>query len=241
MGNSFDDILDEFEEGLIEKEKINLIAFIMDASGSMTGSEKFVCDCFNKQLKIAKEQKDQETLVTLVKFNTTYNDSFIPKLNIKADYVNRQVDKVKELKKWSVDGGTPLHDAVGHTISKLKHTVEQNKGKDISVLVIVITDGAENMSQEYKGPQIKNIVKELEEEGNWTFTFLGADIDVFAEAEKMSFSSSNNIASFDKSDSGFADATKRMSIGTTTFYNARSVGEKSIKNYYNNENESKNI
>ena len=66
----FDDILDEFENDLMKKEKINLVAFIVDASGSMNGSEKFVCDTFNEQLKIAKEQEDQETLITMVSFSS---------------------------------------------------------------------------------------------------------------------------------------------------------------------------
>ena len=108
----FDDILDEFEDSLMEKEKINLVAFIIDASGSMNGSEKFVCDTFNEQLKIAKLQTDQETLITMVSFSS---DVFGQNNLLKMFFVNRPVNNVKEITKWKCNGGTPLHDAVGHT------------------------------------------------------------------------------------------------------------------------------
>jgi Mg-chelatase subunit ChlD len=227
----FDDILDEFENDLMEKEKINLVAFILDASGSMTGSEKFVCDTFNEQLKIAKEQKDQETLITMVSFST---DSFGKKHTLKMFFANRPVDKVEEITKWKCNGGTPLHDAVGNTIAKLRETVDQYPDRDISVLVNVITDGEENTSKEYKGKQIKEIVSDLEKEGNWSFTFLGADIDVFKEGRKMGMSgtSGGNTLSFSKSAAGFRGATAKMSNGNARFYSNRTAGIRNVSNFY---------
>lgn len=229
----FDDILDEFENDLMKKEKINLVAFILDASGSMVGSEKFVCDTFNEQLKIAKEQEDQETLITTVSFAS---DVFGQKNILKMFFANRPVDKVEEMTKWKCNGGTPLHDAVGNTIAKLRETVEQYPDRDISVLVNVITDGEENTSKEYKSSQIKAIVDELEKEGNWTFTFLGADIDVFAEGQKMSFTSANTM-SFDKSRRGYTVATAKMSNGNARFYNNRTAGIRNVSDFYGDDEE----
>jgi len=231
----FDDILDEFENDLMEKEKINLVAFIVDASGSMNGSEKFVCDTFNEQLKIAKEQEDQETLITMVSFSS---DVFGQKNILNMYYANRPVDKVEEMAKWKCNGGTPLHDAVGNTIAKLRETVEQYPDRDISVLVNVITDGQENTSKEYKGTQIKKIVSDLEKKGNWSFTFLGADIDVFAEGQKMAFASANTMK-FDKSAAGFRGATVKMSNGNARFYSNRTAGLRNVSDFYGDDEEDK--
>lgn len=233
----FDDILDEFENDLMKKEKINLVAFILDASGSMIGSEKFVCDTFNEQLKIAKEQEDQETLITMVSFSS---DIFGQKNILNMSYANRPVDKVEEMTKWKCNGGTPLHDAVGNTIAKLRETVEQYPDRDISVLVNVITDGQENTSKEYKGTQIKKIVSDLEKKGNWSFTFLGADIDVFAEGQKIGMSGTSgrgNIMSFNKSSAGFRGATAKMSNGNARFYNNRTAGIRNVSDFYGDDEE----
>jgi len=236
MGN-FDDILDEFEEGLIEKEKINLVAFVVDRSGSMGGSEKFVIDSFNEQLKLAREQNDQETLVSLISFTTKYSgQGFHQEPDIQAAYINRHVDQVKELEEWAVGGGTPLHDAVGMTVLKLKQTVMEYNDKDISVLVIVITDGEENASREYKGVQIKNLINELEAEGNWTVTYMGSSSDM---TEEQLFEQSQDIgvaraatASFQKSAVGYENATHTLNSSMENFYMERRVGKKAVKDYW---------
>lgn len=230
----FDDILDEFENTLMEKEKINLVAFIMDGSGSMNGSQKFVCDTFNEQLKIAKDQTDQETLITMVRFAT-------PPFILKGDesglemfFANRPVEKVEELTKWKCNGGTPLHDAVGNTIAKLQETIEQYQDRDISVLVNVITDGEENTSKEYNGKQLKDMISSLEAKGNWTFTFLGADIDVFAEGQKIAIAAANTM-SFSKSAAGYRGATVKMSNGNARFYSNRTAGIRNVTDFYGGE------
>ena len=51
------------------------------------------------------------------------------------------------------------------------------------VEVVIITDGGENSSKEYRDrSHIKKMITELDENDNWTFTFLAANMDAFAEA-----------------------------------------------------------
>ena len=51
------------------------------------------------------------------------------------------------------------------------------------VVVVVITDGQENASQEFRRDQIIKMVKEKTEKDVWQFVFLSADLDAFMDAE----------------------------------------------------------
>ncbi len=76
----------------------------------------------------------------------------------------------------------------------------------------------------------------MEAKGNWTFTFLGADIDVFAESVKMGMSgTSGNTLSFNKSAAGYRGATVKMSNGNTRFYNNRTAGIRNVSDFYGGE------
>ena len=65
-------------------------------------------------------------------------------------------------------------------------------------LVTVITDGYENASQHWSGPQIKSLVEELRHEG-WTFTYIGANQDVEAVAGSMGI---RNTLAFEETEEG---------------------------------------
>lgn len=77
-------------------------------------------------------------------------------------------------------GGTPLLDAVGQSIAHLKNRQQELTDKP-ATLVMIVTDGEENSSHEWTGDRIKAAVKDCEAAG-WTFLYLGANVDAFAEA-----------------------------------------------------------
>jgi hypothetical protein len=167
----------------------NLI--ILDESGSMSTIKSTIISGFNELVQsvkgIEKQFPNQEHLITLLSFNNLDNKLlyFIDPIN-KLDAINDST--------YNPASMTPLYDAMGYGISKLKQYLE---GKEnYSVLVTILTDGEENASKEYNGLEIKNLVDKLKLQ-NWTFTYIGADHDV----EKMA-SSINiyNTMSFDKND-----------------------------------------
>jgi len=82
---------------------------------------------------------------------------------------------VPELNKESYrpQGGTPLYDALGHCLGK------SLRG---SPLIVIVTDGEENTSKEYKADQIKAIIKERTAAG-WQFVYLGANHDAWGAAD----------------------------------------------------------
>ena len=167
----------------------NLI--ILDESGSMSSIKSVIINGFNELVQsvkgIEKQFPDQEHLISMVSFND---------LNTKILHFVDPINKLNVINDstYNPDSMTPLFDAMGFSISKLKQYLE---GKEnYSVLVTILTDGEENASKEYTGPAIKNLVDELKLQ-NWTFTYIGADHDVEKMALKLSI---KNTMLFDKND-----------------------------------------
>ncbi len=182
------------------KNIINLI--ILDASGSMESIYNQALTGVNETIQtIRKSQKDYPKLLqylTLASFNSGKDY-----LNVK--YSSTPIDEVKEITEedYVADGCTALYDAMGEMISELKRNVTQED----RVLVTVVTDGHENSSIHWSGPQIKSLVEELRHEG-WTFAYIGANQDVEAVAGSMGI---RNTLSFDADEEG-VEVMRKISI-----------------------------
>jgi hypothetical protein len=177
------------------KRIINLI--ILDASGSMESIYNQALSGTNETIQtIRMGQKDHPELqqcLTLASFNSG-------KDYLKVKYSVAPIDEVKEITKedYVACGCTALYDAMGEMISELKRKLTPED----RVLVTVITDGYENSSTHWSGPQIKSLVEELRHEG-WTFTYIGANQDVEAVAGSMGI---HNTLAFEETEEG----AKRM-------------------------------
>jgi hypothetical protein len=86
---------------------------------------------------------------------------------------------------------TPLFDAMGSSILKLKQYLEGNE--NYSVLVTILTDGEENASKEFSSFTIKSLVEELKKQ-KWTFTYIGAEHDIENLAFKISIDNTLTFA-----------------------------------------------
>ncbi|MGV1011325.1 MAG: hypothetical protein ACOYBS_02665 [Flavobacterium sp.] len=167
----------------------NLI--ILDESGSMSSIKSVIINGFNELVQSVKgienQFPDQEHLISMVSFNDINNKilHFVDPIN-KLNVINDST--------YNPDSMTPLFDAMGFSISKLKHYLETKE--NYSVLVTILTDGEENASKEYTIFAIKNLVEELKNQ-NWTFTYIGTDHDVEKMAARMNI---HNTMSFDKND-----------------------------------------
>lgn len=156
---------------------INLI--ILDASGSMESIYNQALSGVNETIQTIrmgkKEHPEFEQILTLASFNSGKN-------YLSVKYSATPIDEVKEITRedYIACGCTALYDAMGEMISELKRKVTPED----RVLVTVITDGYENASIHWSGPQIKSLVEELRQTG-WTFTYIGANQDVEAVAGSM--------------------------------------------------------
>jgi hypothetical protein len=150
-----------------------LVAVILDESGSMQSCWDATISGFNEFVQGQRTaQGVGEAYLTLVKFDSP---------QITTVYENVHVTQVPPLNRESYTprGGTNLMDAIGNTM----------------------TDGAENSSRQFGGEQIKSMVKQAETQGDWTFTFLGANVDAFAMGATFGMNLSNT-ASYDTSSIG---------------------------------------
>lgn len=84
-------------------------------------------------------------------------------------------------------GGTPLLDATGLLIGRTM--VDQSariaaglQAEDI--IFVTITDGEENQSREFNLAQIRELIEKRTQDG-WSFIYLSAGIDAYADAAQM--------------------------------------------------------
>jgi len=198
----------------MEKTKAyNLI--IIDESGSMQVIKQQAINGFNETVQtIALAQKkypEQSHLVTLVSFNTEAVRTIVDLA---------PVSNAEELdsNSYQPKGGTPLYDAIGISLSKLRYQIKSEE--EHQVLVTIITDGEENASHEFSGLMIKKMIEELKELG-WVFTFIGANIDVEKVATNISV---NNYISFNQTDEGSKAMFTRESKSRMNFFDKMSKG-----------------
>jgi len=165
----------------------NLI--ILDESGSMGSIRELIISGFNELVQtikgIEKDYPEQEYFISFVTFNG---------MGQKTLHFMEPAAKLEMIDgtKYQPNYSTPLYDAMGVSMTKLKHSLE--KQTDYNVLVTVLTDGEENASKEYNGSAIRKMVEELKQSG-WTFTYIGTDHDVESFAVNISIS---NVMNFKK-------------------------------------------
>jgi hypothetical protein len=160
---------------------------ILDESGSMhsiyhqalTGANETI-----QSIRAAQTQYvDQDHRFTFVTFNTVAP-------NIKTVIDDAPIGEVKDLTDadYNPDACTPLHDAIGQSVTALERKVKEGD----KVLVTIVTDGLENASREYDGGAIKAMVARLKEKG-WTFVFIGANQDAVEVAVRFDIHNALNF------------------------------------------------
>jgi hypothetical protein len=166
-----------------------IICTILDESGSMSTFQNQTIAGYNEFIEGQQKSTIESGMgvVTLIKFDA-------PK--IKTVYQNMPLDSVPSLTKetYSPYGGTNLMDGIATgVVSVDKYLSGMAKNKRPGVIFVIITDGYENSSKFYTNAEIKLIVTAAEK-SDWTFTFLGANIDAFAAGASIGMSYNNTLA-----------------------------------------------
>lgn len=167
-------------EGNVRGKRVDemLVAVIIDESGSMEQRRNQVVSGFNEYVDSLRKEKRIRYRVSLTKFNTA---SWVV-------YSGRPLGEVPRLDvgDYNPSGGTALVDATCNTLNAI-----QAEGRP--VLVLVMTDGEENASQRWTSQQMKDMILSREGTGRWTFVYLGADQNAWANAERYGFHFGNTI------------------------------------------------
>lgn len=191
-----------------QPEKITQAIFVIDESGSMSICQDSTITGINEQIQELKKHPEISTNVTFITFSGTVTDRL----------VNEPVEKLEEIDKSSYypSGSTALFDAVAHAI--LQEEERTYNTDDVTRLLIIVTDGDENSSNEYSrynngSAKIAEMIKRVQEKG-WTVSYLGANQDL-TQVQKDFGLHASNIANFTSTAEGTAAAfsTTTKSLG----------------------------
>jgi len=180
------------------KENSTFIAVVLDRSGSMAGIAVATIAGFNKFLA---EQKalPGEALLTLAQFDDVYE----------VVHEAKPLQEVPELtaETFQPRGSTALLDAIGRTINSvgIRLAALPEPERPARVLMLIVTDGHENKSTEFRRQQIQEMVKHQREKYSWEFVYIGANQDALQVATAMNIAPQNAM-NYDASAMGTRDA-----------------------------------
>jgi hypothetical protein len=153
------------------------IYLLLDRSGSMEAIRDDVIGGFNSF--IAEQGADgDDARVTLVQFDSQDPSEVL----VEA----RRISAVRPLSQTTFipRGSTPLLDATGLLVARADERVAERKvagRRPETIIFVTITDGHENASREFSGEDLRKLVAAREQRG-WTFVFLSAGLDGYADA-----------------------------------------------------------
>lgn len=162
-----------------ETSKLELV-FLIDRSGSMGSSEtrSTVVEEFNKLLT-EQQAMEGDVVVSTVLFNRS------------LEWIHDAVP-VKECEKmthrmYHPYGGTALLDAVGTSVQRVlgRQLEVAEEARSVQTLLVIMTDGEENASWMFSLDEVKALLKRVQQKHHWQVLYLGANVDHFAEAEKL--------------------------------------------------------
>ena len=158
---------------------------IVDRSGSMSSIAEDMVGGLRTFVETEKTRRDdltnkvKDVKVSYYIFDDKYEEVFSEK-----DIQNVKPEDFKLVPR----GWTALIDAIGKTITsvgeRLSNLAENDRPN--RVLFMIVTDGADNRSSEYKLSKVKDMIKHQRDVYAWDFAFLGANIDTFGTANSLS-------------------------------------------------------
>jgi hypothetical protein len=177
-----------------------IITVVLDETGSMMGRRDMTISGFNEFMESQKDKALGDCSVNLIQFNSVKGAVTV--------YKDKPIADVPEMthNDYHPSDNTPLYDALAQGILDTEHEYEKANavlsrlvGKNTQaatpmVVVLVMTDGEENSSHQYTREQIFKMVNDRRAKG-WSFVFMGADMDAWAQASVMAFSA-NNVQRF---------------------------------------------
>ena len=200
------------------KNKKTIYHFVVDQSGSMSGSEGPTIEGFNSQLKTLQQLKaefpENEYIVSV----TFFEDEVMDLIQFAS------IEKISMLNRdnYRPGGLTALLDGIGKSIEAIRRKYDKElQQNEASVVMVILTDGGENASKFYTRYAIGEMIKELDASGKWTFSFLGAGLDAVSVSNNLNIRR-ENIMSYDKGN--IAGMMDDMSESIRTYERVKSSG-----------------
>ncbi len=194
-----------------------LVGIVLDRSSSMESIKAETISGTNEQFSALRDSDDAaNTFVAFFSFNQEVTPVF------KDDDGSPKLVPCDSLEDISAadyfpSGMTAMYDAVGDAIEFF--SAEAKKADD--VLIVVISDGAENKSRRFTSEQISGQVKELQDSG-WNFTYIGANQDLTQVASQLGIHE-GNMLTFQSSSAGTINMNHTLSSAVASYTASRSA------------------
>ena len=195
------------------------ITILLDRSGSMQ-TIKTAMESGMKEF-IQGHQTVPSTRLSLIQFDGTNSYEEV--------YIERPITDVPELI-LSPRGWTPLYDALCKTIDKTGQRLAAKREADRpdKVLFLIITDGEENASREFKRHDARTRIERQKDRYQWEFSYLGANQDAYKEAQSIGIDWGKTM-NFNASLKGVSGAMRGMTTNTVAY--ASTTGTGAMANY----------
>lgn len=123
---------------------------------------------------------------------------------------------------FKVSGWSRLYDSIAEAVEltgrRLAALPEDQRPS--KVIVAIFTDGMDNRSENYSAAVLANAIDHQSSVYNWSFVFLGGNMNAGREAEKIGIPRSNAFR-FTADDGGVDAAFRRLNNHTTCFREGR--------------------
>ena len=190
----------------MSKERI-YVALLLDRTGSMSTNKDETISAVNSYIEGLK--KKFKGRFTLTQFDTD-PETNKPDIALVQDNVKIKDAVLLTQETYKPRGMTPLHDAIGTTLDSVK-----TKGFE-NVVFVIVTDGQENDSREYKLADIRAKLEAKRKKG-WQVMYIGADVDAFAEGRQLGIAAGQTL-NFGKQ---HVHATMDVALCSNTRYASR--------------------
>lgn len=216
------------------------VGFSTDHSGSMGSVAEAARQDFNKlvgDMKMSAIRFGIETVVShvLCGIKKSGNDPQSWYRSSGRTVNEMTVDKqgissVDSMRTYPANGqNTPLFDSVDMLIDSFRYQPDINND-DVSVLILVTTDGADNASL-ISGSGLAQKIRQVNKAGNWTVVFRGPR-GIKAQLSRYGFDP-ENILEFDAgSVQEFEKSTATTQQAVTQYYAARSTGARASTTFF---------
>ena len=198
-------------ENTSKKARIyNLI--IVDESGSMSPLRDATISGINETIgaiHAAQEEfaATQEHFISVVLFDDG------PRTPAVRTIIDCQpIGQIPKFTDYNPRGCTPLFDALGESLTRLRDRIEADP--DATGVVTVLTDGLENASRRWNAGEVRRLINQLKELG-WSFSYMGSAHDVKDVTDLLGF---DNMVEFSHDRVGARNTWARESSSRRSFF-----------------------
>jgi len=157
---------------------------LLDRSGSMESCRDAAIDAINEYMMGLRRSDALDARISLAIFDSESID-----LIQSAEPAKSSLELSRA--NYTPRASTPLLDAIGRAVAEIDKVALRAEEK---VGLVILTDGLENASKEHTKDSINKLLRDRQDNRKWLVTFLGAEVDAFADAHAIGVGADQYLA-----------------------------------------------